>query len=746
MTTAWINYDPITKVPIDPVTGRGVDLTNRANWRSYQDCVRYGTTGFVIQPPYFFIDIDGALQADGTWSAVAHELTTLCAGAYVEISMSGRGLHIIGRSAPTMPHRCKNKRLGIELYTSDRYCAVTGTSAIGSFEHDCSTVIEYIIDKYFSTKLPSELDIGDNGPVSEWSGYTDDAQLIEAACNAVGSGFRNGASFKALWFGDTAELARYYPDNFGGRAYDASSADAALAQHLAFWTGNDVPRIERIMRQSALIRDKWARPDYLPRTIEGVCRRQTTFHQRAADSADISTELRVGHQFLGADQQLDYFKGCVYVCDLHRILVPWGELLKPDQFRTMFGGYIFALDALNNKTTVNAWAAFTESQAFRFPKAHRGCFRPLRAHGHIEINRNGSTLVNTWRDPMVEKRKGDPGRFLTHLEKLLPIESDRETLLNYMAGITQRQGVKFQWCPLIQGAPGNGKSLLSRCIAYSVGKQYCHFPRASEFTSRFNDWLLNRVFIGVEDIYFPEKKLHAIEILKPMITATSDDGYEIEAKGRDKHIAELTCNFILNTNHKDAIRKDLDDRRFAVFYTAQQSHADIVRDGMDGRYFPDLYDWLRREGYAIVAEYLWTYPLPTDWVETVGCHRAPATSSTAEAVSLSLGGIEQEILEAIDSGRRGFCGDWISSIQLDKLLEETKSSRRIPRNRRRKVLQDLGYDYHPAFKDGRSPRNTVVDGGKPRLFVKQSNFELMMLNDTKILVAKYEKDQQAGGE
>ena len=67
-------------------------------------------------------------------------------------------------------------------------------------------------------------------------------------------------------------LARAYPDP--ARGYDSSSADAALAQHLAFWTGKDCARIDSLMRRSALARDKWEREDYLPRTILGAVGRQ----------------------------------------------------------------------------------------------------------------------------------------------------------------------------------------------------------------------------------------------------------------------------------------------------------------------------------------------------------------------------------------------------------------------------------------------------------------------------------------
>src|SRR5699024_5457550 len=39
--------------------------------------------------------------------------------------------------------------------------------------------------------------------------------------------------------------------------YDNSSADLALCNHLAFWTGKNPDQMDEIFRQSELMRDKW---------------------------------------------------------------------------------------------------------------------------------------------------------------------------------------------------------------------------------------------------------------------------------------------------------------------------------------------------------------------------------------------------------------------------------------------------------------------------------------------------------
>ena len=113
-----------------------------------------------------------------------------------------------------------------------------------------------------------------NVPCPEWRGPTDDDELIRRALvsQSGAAAFGNKARFADLWNANEEALSHTYPAE--GRPYDASRADAALAQHLAFWTGNDCERILRLIGQSKLVRDKWDREDYLPRTILGAVSRQ----------------------------------------------------------------------------------------------------------------------------------------------------------------------------------------------------------------------------------------------------------------------------------------------------------------------------------------------------------------------------------------------------------------------------------------------------------------------------------------
>ena len=749
---------------------------------------------FKKEDPFFFLDIDNCLQ-DGRWSPTALDITTRLPGAAVEISPSGTGLHIFGSVSSVPEHACKNIPYDTELYTSGRFATLnilSGGHSVGSAAVDCTATLGSVISLYYPPKQRNTATPNNwtTEPVPEYTGPTDDAELVKRACAAksAAAAFGGSSSFKSLWDADEDAMEAAYPSKTGN-VYNESSADAALAQHLAFWTGSNMERMRSIMLQSELYREKWEREDYLPRTIRKAVSMQTAVYsvvktepteevkslklqgsesqvkygasilsQRIAECKgnkeyiellsgqrlakywiesqgrtveDIiealtpvesakdpfkemkEPEFSVGFQFLAAQQQADYFKGCIYVQEVHRIFVPSGALLKPDQFNATYGGYSFQFDD-GGKNTRKAFEAFVESQVVKYPKAESGCFKPDRTPGEL-IRQEGRVLVNTYTPVVTKRMKGDVTPFLNHLIKVLPNERDQTILLSFMANCLQNKGVKFQWAPLLQGTPGNGKTLFTRCMIAAIGKKYAHMPRSSEIGEKYNAWVFDKLFIGVEDVYVPEKKWEILEILKPMITGTE---LERRAMQTDQTMHDICCNFIFNSNHKDAIRKTENDRRFSVFFTAQQSLADLVRDGMDGDYFPDLYDWLKLDGYAIVTDFLYNYQAPEEFNLRAMQSRAPETSSTGEAISISLGGVEQEILEAIDEGRQGFSGGWISSMALELLLKDKRKDGAIPLNKRKEMLETLDYKWHPNLNSGRVNNSVLPDNGKPRLFIK----------------------------
>lgn len=715
----------VDKIPTHPETGGDISAHDPNQWMSAKIAAAWANhtgleIGFVFteQDPFFFIDIDDCL-IDGAWTKAAVDLCNMFSGASVEISHSQRALHIFGSTAPIPDNVRKKSNDGtFDLYYTGRFVALTGYSKQGNALVDCSAPIQYLINTYLQVEHGDQDASWTTQPVECYTGPSDDGILIEKLINSRSTGiFESRASIQDLWFSNAENLGKCFPHDQGINAFDHSAADAALCQHLAFWTGKDCARIDRLFRKSMLYREKWEkRQDYREATILRAVRLCNKVYDKPRPGESENGKMKEGLQFLTPDQQIKMFEGCIYIRDLHAAFVPDGALLKPDQFRATYGGYLFQLDALGSKSSKSAWEIFTESQAIKFPKAHNICFRPELPSGAI-IEEEGKRLVNIYVPIKTRRVKGDPGPFLDLMNKLLPDPTDQTILLSYMAACVQYIGTKFQWAPLIQGLEGNGKTFITDCVSFAVGYRYTHLADANDLSNKFNSWLIGKVLVGIEEVYTKDR-FDFINALKPMIT---NRRIGLQGKGTNQITGDNRANFIMNTNPKDAIVKTKNNRRFCVFYTAQQDIEDLEKCGMSGDYFPKLYEWARNDGYAIINEFLHTYQIPDQYNPATHCHRAPHTSATDEAEVLSLGSIEQEILEAVEEDRRGFAGGWVSSFAFDKLLEDRGDAKRISRRKRREILKSLDYDWHPGLPKGRVNNPIPSEGGKPVLYIHKNH-------------------------
>lgn len=753
------------KRPIDPNTLTPGGITDPKIWMPLPTALDmvmalgqpYGL-GFALtkEDPFFFVDIDSCLQGNGQWSPLAQDILTLFHGAGVEVSQSGKGLHIIGKAHAPEDHRCRNERefTGLELYSHGRLIALTGLNTLGDANQECTLQLDQFILKYMppvtDAAIPGSSTWTDT-PDATWSGPTDDVELIDRALKSTSAGAQFGgrASFKDLWTADVDKLSMAYPSKTEGQDFDHSAADAALAQHLAFWTGKDCERMLRLMFQSGLVREKWERQDYLrERTIPTAISQQTSVYSGrkskevtvpgGAPAEEGQGGIAAGAQFMTAREQLEYFKGCVYVRDQDRIFVPDGGLLKSSQFRAFYGGYTFALDNSNIKTTKSAWEAFTESQAVRHPMATCLGFRPDTPPGRIH-EEEGRMILNTYVPISTRRVEGDAAPFYDWFRRALPLQEDRDIIWAYMASLVQNPGVKFQWWPFIQGAEGNGKTLLFRVLSHCVGHRYTHLPNANDIANVFNGWVMFKLFIGVEEIYVSNKR----EMMDSIKTIITNDRMGMQFKGADQFTGDNMANGIACSNHQEAVAITFDTRRWAPFFCAQQTAQDLARDGMTGGYFPNLYRWLKTDGYAILNHHLRSYSIPKHLDPAVERVVAPRTSSTISAVVASRGAVEQEIIEAIEQERPGFRGGWVSSIALTNLLESKRMAQFVAPSKRRQLMQKLGYDWHPALlqNDGRVYANVIAESGKPKLFISHGHRHAALPNPSDV-VSTFALDQQ----
>jgi putative DNA primase/helicase len=239
-----------TKCPINARGGGRADSTDPATWASFDEVVaawkRGGYAGigyvFAADGPYAGIDLDGCIDDAGNIVSAARQIIDSL-NSYTEISPSGRGVKVFIAGRKPDGVGCKSKAITgfkeSEVYDRDRFFTVTGQRVpdTPAGVEDRQTALDALCIRLWPKKRPPHL----NGTIAAAGFSGDDEALIQRAGAA-----KNGDRFKKLWAGDTSL-----------HADDHSGADQALCNLLAFWTGKDAARIDRLFRRSGLFRDKW---------------------------------------------------------------------------------------------------------------------------------------------------------------------------------------------------------------------------------------------------------------------------------------------------------------------------------------------------------------------------------------------------------------------------------------------------------------------------------------------------------
>ena len=194
--------------------------------------------GIVLGDGIVGVDLDHV--RDGRTGALDSEAVGIVRAldSYSEISPSGTGVHTLAGGALPPGRR---RRGCVEMYDSGRFFTVTGRHVAGTPRtiEERTAALAVLHARLFPAPAASPR----NTSARSSAAVEDDATLLAQAHAA-----RNGNKFAALWRGDTAG----YPSH--------SEADLAFCTMLAFWTGGDAERIDRLFRASGLMRPKWDAP------------------------------------------------------------------------------------------------------------------------------------------------------------------------------------------------------------------------------------------------------------------------------------------------------------------------------------------------------------------------------------------------------------------------------------------------------------------------------------------------------
>jgi putative DNA primase/helicase len=266
------------KVPFDAKTGDCGSSTDPNTWCDFETALaafdvdtRNHGLAFSIVEPFVFVDLDNCVDLKtGEPQDWALEVVADL-DSYTEFSPSGGGYHILCRSTKPLPPSGR-KSGNVEMYGDKRYFTMTGRciSETPYLVEDCTDTLQALHQRTFDTPVREPAKVAAVTVSAPATSGSDDA--IIGACRAA----KNAEKFANLFdHGDTS--------TYGG---DDSDADAALCAILAYRT-HDADQIDRLFRQSPLMRPKWdeRRGDrtYGQRTIDSAIKLQTAVPTRAEE-------------------------------------------------------------------------------------------------------------------------------------------------------------------------------------------------------------------------------------------------------------------------------------------------------------------------------------------------------------------------------------------------------------------------------------------------------------------------------
>ena len=256
------------KVPVNPMTGRNAASNNPDTWGTYEQAkyvanqCHYAGIGFMFLPEDGFVGVDIDHCYDPETQVFNETARAILAKqpTSVEFSPSGTGVHLWFKGAKPKGSS-KNSKSGVEMYDTMRYFTVTENTlpdALPEAAEALPDTLTWIHENFIAKKNKDRTDnIADKEnednkenketkkkkpkkPRGEPLQLTDE-EILTRANEAT-----NGPKFAALWQGK-------WEDEYE----DHSSADAALCYMLAFWTAKDKVAMDRLFRQSGLMRPKW---------------------------------------------------------------------------------------------------------------------------------------------------------------------------------------------------------------------------------------------------------------------------------------------------------------------------------------------------------------------------------------------------------------------------------------------------------------------------------------------------------
>jgi hypothetical protein len=231
------------------------------------------------------------------------------------------------------------------------------------------------------------------------------------------------------------------------------------------------------------------------------------------------------------------------------------------------------------------------------------------------VERHGLTLVNIYNRtgvptvPVITTTEEDEAVELVknHFAMMFPNERERDILISYFAFTVQELESRVRWAPLIYGGEGVGKTFYQELMRAILGPSNVMPVNSRQLAQTFTGWAEGRKMVVFEEIRLSgQNRYEILDALKPYIT---NDTVDVRLMFTDSYTVENVTNYLMFTNHADALPLALGDRRYFVLSTSLLSKPSINKfRESHANYFTNLFDAIREHPGAILG-WLQSYTL-----------------------------------------------------------------------------------------------------------------------------------------
>ena len=408
----------------------------------------------------------GELESEA--ARIVSELPTYC-----EVSPSGRGLRLFGFGTLPQGGRRKGK---VEMYEDGRYLTVTGNRFNGHDAlADITSEIAAVHAHIFAAKPHAASPPVDTKPTGALD-LSDEALFTKIRAS------RQGMAFDRLWSGDAGA--------------DHSAADLALCNLLARWTDRDTDRVDRLFRQSGLMREKWDKPHF----SDGRTYGQATVAKAIADLPTDGYSGRKptqksnepGQRVRGLAQhsqaaEIAFNKGFNKQLVFDPVTEHWMKyeteagyfqarpnlVIEQEVYKQVKAlGVPFESSYISGVVKCLRYEAIRELK----PVLGKICFRngvldlkTLTLHPHSALNNFTNALPFNWNPEATE-----PSLFIDWLKASLGGHEDQVELVRAFINAVITGRADLQRFLEVIGPGGSGKGTLVRLISALVGKESVH--------------------------------------------------------------------------------------------------------------------------------------------------------------------------------------------------------------------------------------------------------------------------------